>query len=551
MRQVRLQYLPSDSWSYIAADFCARVYGHRSMMEGFYKAFDYTKNPKQLLVWTTLSDPELPKRCKNRTQHVCLRGSVRSGKSIFSIAYPMMLLHKFSGARWLVMRRTNAQLMASSFTQIIDFCKAFGIPFESRQASAAGPAEIRFPNSSKFVFWSSEAVVETTTADNARGLGSTEYIGATLEEADSIHKEAIDTVPQRLSQPVGVDYFLIFYNINPTPENHWIAKMFRNKEGIEHPEDYHDYHFTMEDNEYWLPPGYKESQYARCKHNPGLYRRFILGLWGPEIRGMPIFGPHFNREFHINKWSFADNWIEKSLWKDGPLCLCWDFGFNHPALVVFQDVQIGSFQQIRILAGWLGDQTTLGVFGRLVLDEVNRLFPFAQIFTYGDKAGKQADPRGVTATDAFDVLRMFGLNPIANYSDEHAGVDLIIDLLRRANNSKTLGVQPEIIIEPRTDLTDDLVNMFEIGFAQPEELGKKDKLKPIDDGYFIHLADALRYGITSRRSLKGRGGGPAPFASGEQRPEEWLPLDMRGMYMSERYKDGDTPEVSTAFYSFG
>lgn len=532
--------------------FSAALRDHVSMLDYYYKNIDKRSNPMQATVDALLDDPDLWKRTKGRIQHICQRGSVRSGKSFLSIAKPTEWLHKFPGTEWLCMRRTNAQLVGSMFAQIKKFCSDFRIPHTHRLPSMNGPGEIRFPNLSKFVFWSSESVVLTSDSDNARGLGSMEFGGATLEEADTLHKQAVDTVPQRISQQTGCPP-VVFYNVNPTRKDHWIHKMFRDRKDLPHPEDFHEFKFTLLDNECHLPPGFVESQKVACAANPGLYRRFILGEWGPEALGDPIYAPYFNRDRHIAKTSFIERWGRDKLYKDGDVCLCWDFGYKHPALVVFQDVRIGTFQQIRILGAWVGDSVTLGPFARYILTQLRILLVGANYVSYGDPQGRNRDPRGVTNVTAFDVIRAeTGLNTISSKSDEQAGVDLIIDLLGRQTNHKILGNQAEFVVEPNEYFTGDFVAMLEVGFCQSEKT-TTDKLKPVNDQYYIHMADALRYGVIHRRNVVRSGHSQLPnFGEREGYTPLLLPRHMGADHYVQEFVE-DTEDflgLSVAHYGF-
>lgn len=518
--QVQLVQLPDSGWAFITRKMATALRESVEMMDYYYKHVDKHSNPMQNRVDMLLDDPDFWARRGGRIQHIVQRGAVRSGKSYLSICKPTEWLQKHPRTKWLCMRRTNAQLVGSLFNQIQEFCRRFRIPHTSRLPSMTGPGEIRFPNKSAFIFISSESVVLDPTSDNARGLGSMEFGGATLEEADTLHEQVVDTVPQRLSQKTGCPR-AIFYNLNPTHKSHWLPKKLEKGKKALHPEDFHDFHFTLLDNIAHLDPGFVESMKNSVSANPALYKRFVLGEWGPDIIGTPIYGPYFNRDRHISPESFIETWHEKQRWLDGDVCLCWDFGFKHPALVVFQDVKYESFQQIRVLGCWLGDETTIGPLARYCINLLRPLLIGATYCSYGDPQGRNADPRGVTQLNAFDVLRAeTGLNTVASKTDEQAGVDLIIDLLNRQQNHKDLGSQPELIIEPNEFYTGDFIAMMETGFANQKEAGGADVLKPVNDKYYIHLADAFRYGVVHRRQpgrgnllLPGMGGGSG--SSGE------------------------------------
>lgn len=350
------------------------------MSREYYKRFDWSKNKKQLMMKRLLMNPP-----SGNIQHILLKGSVGSGKSTAIIAWAFEnVLDRFPGAKWLVMRRTHGQIMGSIWEQINDFNRDFGIPVARiRGSKSAGPPEIVYPNGSKWVFWSSESVVDRSGGDTARGLGGTQYSGCTLEEPDRIHKEAIDTIPNRLREKSGVTTRVIFYSANPTPVGHWLHRMFEGDKDTKPGPDMHSITMTMWDNKHWLPPNYIESQVEYYKDKPGLMKRMVHGEWGPELKGRPYYSTYFDRAFHISRTSFIATWEKDQRWKEGPVCLCWDFGQARPALVVFQDVAIGeTFRQIRVLAGFLGDHITLRIFAKYYLDEIYKLLPGAEFLTY-------------------------------------------------------------------------------------------------------------------------------------------------------------------------
>lgn len=524
------------------------------MSEGYYQKFDWTKNPKQQQLRNLLMNP--PSR---RIQHILLRGSVGSGKSVSGIAWAFEnALDRFPGAKWLVMRRTHSQIKGSIWEQTQDFNRDYRIPVVSSHSSPnAGPPEIVYPNGSKWMFWSSQATVDPSGkgSDTARGLGGTQFSGATLEEADRIHKETIDTVPNRLREKSGIETRVIFYNANPTPEGHWLHKMFRQKDYTDpdhqyHSEDYHEFHFTIDDNLAHLPPNYKESQEAFYRNKPGLYKRMFLGEWGPELKGTPIYGRYFRREFHVNPYSFVESWEATKGWQNGPVCLGFDFGYKRPALTVMQDVKIGSFQQLRFLMAFLGDEVTIRIFAKYHLELIYKLLPNAEILTYCDPAGSQADGRGVTEENAIDVLKSLHLNPQYKKSEKQGGCDLIIKLLQEVNNHPVVGMQPAISVEPLPQYTEDLVNMFETGYSQEEET-TRGQFKPIEDQYYIHIADATRYDVIHRRRLD-EDKGLAALRTHQYRRIDGDMLG-RGLYVPEPVDMDDLmgESQSNAYYGLG
>lgn len=506
IREVRLQEIPKTAFAFACWELANTISTTLSRNKTYYQKFDWKKNLKQYALKLFLQNPPT----KN-IQHVGLRGSIGSGKSTAAIAIFHETLDAYPGATILVVRKTFGELKSSVFDAICDFYNRYGVQYTKKEGP---PAEISLPNGSKWVFKSSNSAIESTKSDTASGLKSTEYSGCFLEEADTIPIEMVDTVSQRLREPSGVPVRIILYVFNPTRDTHWIYKRFvlkvseRTGERLDNAIDYNELKFTMEDNRANLPPGFIEAMYAEYRQKPALFRRNILGDYGPEVKGDPIYGQHFDRTLHIARESFVNNWVRKQLWKDGPLCLCFDFGKRHPALVVFQDVQFGTFQQIRLLAGWIGDNVTLRNFAGFYLDVIERLFPNAELKCYGDPAGKQRDPRGVSEENAFDVLRTLGLQPTCKRTDESAAIEMIILLMTSIDKHRELGLQPGVVVEPDLQYSQDLMDMLEIGYAQDRETGK---FKPVDDDNYIHLADAWRYGMVMRRSLRKLGANaPSP-----------------------------------------
>lgn len=501
VREVRLSEVPRDPWQFYAQRWTEFLRNSMAMTRVFYKNFDWSKNPKQKFLYDLCSSP--PSR---RQQHILIRGSVGSGKSIFAHAWALKTLDEYPGATWLGLRNTHDEILTSIWMQISKFLETYQVPFEAGKQ----PAYIELPNGSRWAFWSANAVVSTTTTDVAKGLGSTEFSGATLEEADSIMQAAVDTVPNRLREPSGVPHRFIFYPVNPPSENHWLVRMFRQQK-LDHPEDYHEVHMTMEDNRAWLVDGFIESQYARFAHSPALFRRMILGEYGPEQRGDPIFQDVFSRKFHVYQRDNGDGtrrppiierWTQEKMWTLGPLCLCWDFGWNHPALVLFQDRDYGRFSQIVVLGAWLGDRELLKLFARYILGKVTAMFPNAELLTYCDPAGAQKSNQGVTDQTAVDVLESLGLKPKFRKSEIEYGLNLMADLLASNYTYGRSGVQPLFLIDDN-EFTQDIIDGFEIGYVQDPRSLLDDVVRPLKDGKYDHIMDALRYGVIHRRRTKG------------------------------------------------
>lgn len=499
IQKIKFQQLPKNDFAFACMELDSVIDNALNANRRYYAEFKWGNNLKQQAFKNFLANP-----LTTNIQHFALSGSVGAGKSMTPIAWFYELMDAYPGCKILGLRRTHGQLMSSLFAQVKLFNERYGIQASYRESAIPYP-RIMYKNGSQWIFHSSESVMDNQNSDTARGLGSTEYSGALIEEADMVHLAAVDTVPQRLREPSGVPVRVIVYVYNPTTEDHWIHKRFKLKDPAhvspEHKDDYNHLKFTMEDNRKNLTPGFIESQIAHYKNKPALYRRMILGEAGPVIMGTPIYADYFDRRLHIAPESFIGNWTARKHWEDGPICLGFDFGFRHPVIFITQDVKIGKFTQLRLLAAWKGDHQTLRPFTQFYLDLIKPIFPNAEYLTYGDPAGRNADARGVTAENAFDVLASLGLKPQTNKTVESVGVDIIIEMLKKIEPHRVLGPQPALVVEPDLRYTQDIIDMFEIGFCQNNE-SKGGKFDPVDDDNYIHFADALRYVAQCRRSAK-------------------------------------------------
>ena len=163
------------------------------------------------------------------------------------------------------------------------------------------------------------------------------------------------------------------------------------------------------------------------------------------------------------------------MWKLGPVCLCWDFGWNHPCLVVFQDRDYGRFDQIVILGAWLGDRELLRLFAGYIMGRVQQMLPNAEFLSFCDPAGAQKSNQGVTDQSAVDILESLGVKPRYMRSDVEYGVNLMADLLASNYTYGRSGVQPLLLIDDN-EFTQDVIDGFEIGYVQDPRAVLEDKM---------------------------------------------------------------------------
>jgi len=136
---VQLVSLPQNAWQFIAAETAQRLKAHVEMLQFYYRNVDKTSNPVQGSVDAMLDDPDFWRSRGGRIQHICQRGSIRSGKSYLSFCKPVEWCHRHPGTDWLFMRRTNSQLTQSCMLPLKRFLSGFRIPFDFKLPSMSGP----------------------------------------------------------------------------------------------------------------------------------------------------------------------------------------------------------------------------------------------------------------------------------------------------------------------------------------------------------------------------------------------------------------------------
>lgn len=159
----------------------------------------------------------------------------------------------------------------------------------------------------------------------------------------------------------------------------------------------------------------------------------------------------------------------------------WDFGYHHPA-VVWVQVNPG----FRVLGELLGEDVPLDEFVRdFVLPYEEAVFGTPeegkkrQVLDFGDPAGNQVNDK--SKWTSFSVLANHGIFVRSRKSEIGEGLEILRGVIARN----------ELWVHPRCRL---LTQGFRGGYRYPEPTKQNpNPLKPLKDGYFDHLQDALRY----------------------------------------------------------
>jgi len=184
---------------------------------------NWEQTEKQSEVWGYLND--------KTTTDILFGGGAGGAKSFTGCAWIIIMCGKYPKSRWLIGRKKLTALKESTFITFLDVCKKWGIK-NGRDFKITGQQQniITFSNGSTVYLKDLFLYPSDPEFDN---LGSTEYTGAFIDEANQLVYKAVETVKTRLR------YKLDEFNLVPkllatcNPAKNWVYMEFYkpNKEG--------------------------------------------------------------------------------------------------------------------------------------------------------------------------------------------------------------------------------------------------------------------------------------------------------------------------------
>lgn len=313
--------------------------------------------------------------------------------------------------------------------------------------------------------------------------GSYEWHRVFVDEADECDLRTVEGLKTRLRAPCSPEYagdYGVDMAFNPPDEVHWIYTACTGKNHKQ--EKVQDPTFTMfepvyGENDHNLPPNYFEDNFRGLP--PDLVDRLKYGKWGASFPGEAVFKDSFYTHLHVRDTLHFD--------AHRPLIMWMDFGFRHPSC---HWVQLDEHMRIRILREKLGENQEVRDFIRDVKMETNLYFPHVQGTLYiGDPAAKQKKDTGST----LQVLNEEGIDLMFL---EGMSIEEGLRRVRYVLGDSAKG-EPRLLVSKRgCPLT---IRMFQGGYYKHPTTGK-----PVKDGFYDHLADDIRYGITNLFEADGR-----------------------------------------------
>ena len=484
------------------------------------KVFDnnFTKNYNQRLLAELLETSEVP---SDEHLHILLYGGVGSGKTWAALQHTLDIMLKFSGVRALAVRRTSSDLDQSIYRETLEFLQAYGVPYKKNDKDHM----VKLPNSSFIYMRSDKSLVQHDKA-KSDALGSQQFSIAILEEADSISEELAKTIPGRLRQKIPGFRKVILYICNPPGRNHWLyRKFFKEHDPFDPKSHYRAIQMDMEGNQEHLDPGYVRSVTRDYADDPAMYARLRKGNFAPDTKGDPIYQKYFNREVHVSKVPLE--WNPKY-----PIIRLWDFGFRGMPCIYMQDDL--DRRQIRFLKVNYKERIMFDTFCDTIIQETWNFYPGCINRDYVDPAGRQQTATGLTY---HDIMRKKGLNPQYFIHQVAYGINLVAAQLtlmsyRENEDLKETFVKPAILIDPSCDM---IIECLETGYCNKKD-APKDVIDPVKDGFYDHVADAIRYGMVMIRRSGQKTVTPSPERSYyEAIHQQGVPGPARKSRQSHRY----------------
>lgn len=300
---------------------------------------------------------------------------------------------------------------------------------------------------------------------------------AIVDEANEPEEARIAELAGRMRAPGGEHCTMLAFN--PPDKKHWL---YRACTGL----DERDRHvakpiyklFTPlpKENNANLPPGYHDSMAAKMPED--LRARYIRGEWGVVFEGKPVY-----REFSPKIHCVSGLGVRFDPWR--PLLRFWDFGYRHPAALL---AQVDDEGRLLIFQEIIGEDEEILPFARKVQAQTRGFFPLAQkIIDFGDPAVRQKKDTGQTLA----ILGTINITMLFTFSKIEDGVRKIRLLLERV-------VRSEAAFQIDTEKCGMLVRAMRGGYRL-DASGQK----PVKDGMYDHVADALRYGVYNLYDIDG------------------------------------------------
>ncbi len=375
-------------------------------------------------IYQTILDDETPE--------IELEGARYSAKTWTCCEKVRRKALKYPGIEGLICRFANEETKTKIKPEFRKICALQGTEIEWNE----GEKCFLFPEvdrkRSKVYAYGLKTQSETEALAKVRGLS---VAFAWVDQAEELPQAISEEIRFGLRQP-GYPHQLIF-SPNPVGEDHALSDQFPEENPFPHRKYYH---VSLYDNARNLPPGKIEELEALYPKTHAKYKSLILGLRGPNVVGIPIYGKSssqdglFDRSVHLR----AVTYQKSSLFLEAIYA-----GAHHPVWTCAHLSQAGGLE---LLGGILGKRMFLEDF----IPIVNR-YRLEWFDPDEEKQRLCSDPPpgqddiGDRFTD-LDILRNLGFSPRfkanANAPDVREAVIQNIATMMRRYNGFTVNSDP-------------------------------------------------------------------------------------------------------------
>lgn len=388
------------------------------------------------------------------------QGGFGAGKSLTGCEEALDLSLAYPKNFGVIIRKTYRELVDTTQKTMFEIAPSDLYVYRARDEM------MTFTNGSVIIFRSLDKAFEKFKSMN---LG-----WAYVDEASEIEDEDIPLMLMSRLRLTTVPWRGMFFTSNPPTIEHWIHEWFINK-ALRKPDRYFMVQATTYENPH-LPKYYVEM--LEEEYGSAWTRRFLLGEFGFLSKGTPVW-THFNHKLHV---------VEGLAWEpDRPVIRSWDFGFNHPCVTYHQ---IGPNRSWHILREKMGTRTLLHKFADEVVLESNERFPGATWIDVGDPAGDQKSDKNPQTS--IEILRARGINVRTRRMSKKKSIEDIDQWLEKVRKDREGNIAPAVKIDAhKCPIT---IEAFEGGYAWPKSRdGRISREEPLEDGYYEHPADSIRY----------------------------------------------------------
>lgn len=437
----------------------------RSLMAG------YIPTPQQLAVH------------QSKATFICHWGGFRSSKTFGACKWVIERAAVASGQKVLIGRKHYSTLMSTTLQTFWDAVKPIADWFilDHNQQRREITVRANDGGTSKILY---------TQLDDENKLRGLEVGAIYVDEAHELSLNSYVTLLGRRSHPAAKNRQVLL-TTNPTNTDHWLYKRFF----VQGNEDYALVRSTTYDNPFLQADVVRDME----DNYPESWRRkFMLGEPG-VCMGQPVYGNQYAPSLHL---------VDVEPEKGSEFVLGWDFGVHRPACVIAEVRKSG---QVVLWDALLGLNESINEFESRVSRRCQELFGHLDGWRlgreWGDPAGGSRDSRS-GCTD-FSILSSLGHRALpCPRHEQRDGITSVRHLLETLDQGK-----PRLVVAARAGHL--LGEMLGGGYyypdgsdGEPVRYGDGD-IKPKKDGFYDHLADAMRYLLVGLFGVKVRPRGGA------------------------------------------